>query len=221
MKKYKVGVFDSGMGGQSVAKYIELHIPDVEVIFASDPEHLPYGDKSMDKVHGFVTPILKKLEEQGCQAIVVACNTVTTNLIEKLRQEIQVPLIGLEPMVKQAAKLTKSNVIAVCATPATLSSERYKWLVDAFAEETKIIEPDCSNWTRMIETSEVDQDFIGGQIKDACDNGADVIVLGCTHYHWIEKEILEMAEGRAIVLQPEEPATRQLKKVLSELKSVD
>lgn len=216
-KKYKVGVFDSGLGGLSVARHIQTHLPNTEVLFMNDTDNVPYGDKPMDLVYGFVVPILKELEAQGCQAIVIACNTVTTNLIERLRQEMKVPLIGLEPMVKQAAHQTNSKIIAVCATPATLTSSRYQWLVDNYAKDISVIEPDCSKWSSMIESSEVDHDFISKQIKDICSQGADVIVLGCTHYHWIEGEILKAAEGRALVLQPEQPVTRQLVAVLDSL----
>lgn len=218
-QKFKIGVFDSGVGGLSIANYVETHVPNVDVTFVNDTNNVPYGDKPMDQVYRYALPILKKLEKAGCQIIVIACNTVTTNLIDDLRKEIKVPLIGLEPMVKAASQQSHSKIVAVCATPATLSSRRYEWLVDTFAKDVSILEPDCANWSRMIESSEVDHSFIKKQIKDVCDKGADVIVLGCTHYHWIEKEIKIAAEGRALVLQPEQSVTRRLTTVMDELKS--
>lgn len=214
----KVGVFDSGIGGMSIAKAIKEYMPQLEVVFRDDSAHLPYGDKPMDEVYGYVEPILRGMVEEGCKIIVIACNTVTTNLISRLREQISVPLVGVEPMVKPAAQQSKSGVIAVCATPGTLNSPRYKQLKELYAAGVQVIEPDCSNWTRMIESKTIDHDFIRKQIVDACNNGADVIVLGCTHYHWIEEEIKHAAQGRAVVLQPEQPVLRQLNQVIEQLR---
>ncbi len=216
-QRIKVGVFDSGIGGMSVAEAIQKYMPYLEVVFKDDSEHLPYGDKPVKEVYGYVLPILEGLVKEGCQVIVIACNTVTTNLITQLRQKLSVPLVGLEPMVKPAVEQSKSGIITVCATPATLKSERYGQLKDAYASGVEVIEPDCSNWTRMIESHQVDHEFIYSQIDDACNRGSDVIVLGCTHYHWIEDEIKRAAKGRAIVLQPEQAVLRRLSQVLEQL----
>lgn len=210
----KIGVFDSGIGGLSVATSIEKALPNVEVIFASDKEHMPYGDKSPRQVLGFVVPILQRLVEQGCQAIVIACNTVTTNHITALRSIIPVPLVGIEPMVKPAAQKTRSGVIAVCATPATLASKRYAWLKQTYAPTVRVLEPDCSDWAYMIEHNVVNEQRISAQINELCDQGADIIVLGCTHYHWIEGVIQGIASKRVVVIQPEQPVIRQLQRVL-------
>lgn len=210
----KVGVFDSGVGGKSVANAIEKAMPDIEVLFVNDVEHLPYGSKPPMEILGYVKPILKKLVDDGCEVIVVACNTVSTTLITELRELIKVPLIAVEPMVKPAAELTKSGVIAVCATPTTLASTRYTWLKETYAKAIKVVEPDCSDWTTMIESDQVDENKIASRINEAIDQKADVIVLGCTHYHWIEELIKQIANNRATVLQPEQPVIQQLKRVL-------
>ncbi len=212
----KIGVFDSGVGGLSVAHAIEKAVPEHQVIFVNDSQHVPYGTKNAQELLGYVVPILENLVEQGCSVIVIACNTVSTILIEELRKIIAVPLIAMEPMVKPAAEQTKSKIIAVCATPTTLKSKRYAWLKDTYANGVKIIEPDCSDWTRMIEDNKVDQEHIKKRIDAACDAGADVIVLGCTHYHWIEELINQISAGRAEVLQPELPVIAQLKRVLKQ-----
>lgn len=210
----KIGVFDSGIGGLSVAKAIEKALPHDEVIFVNDNKHVPYGNKSPDIVLGFVIPILKQLEEQGCAVIVIACNTVTTQHIEKLRAIISVPLVGIEPMIKPAAAKTKTGKIAVCATPATLHSKRYAWLKKTYASNVEVIEPDCSNWAYMIENNSLNEELLRAQIEAVCDQGADVIVLGCTHYHWIEEDLNQIVKERAIILQPEQPIIARLKKIL-------
>jgi glutamate racemase len=217
VNKPKIGVFDSGLGGLSVAKAIEKALPDYEVIFINDAVHVPYGTKDTETIYTYTRPILDQLIEQGCQLIVIACNTVTTNLIERLRQDYTVPLVGIEPMVKPAAENTKSKIIAVCATPRTLSSERYKWLKQTYAKGVKVLEPDCSDWANMIENSALDKEKIAATINNLCEAGADQIVLGCTHYHWIDNIITELASGRAKAIHPENAVVSQVKRVLEQL----
>jgi glutamate racemase len=210
----KIGVFDSGVGGLSVANAIQKALPDDEVTYVNDEAHVPYGNKTSAELLELVVPILQNLSDRGCSAIVIACNTVTTTLIQDLRARITIPLVGMEPMVKPAALATKSGVIAVCATPATLASERYQWLKNTYAASVTVLEPDCSDWASMIEQKHIDEQKIRSRIEDVLASGADQIVLGCTHYHWIEREIKAMATNRAEVIQPEQPVIRQLKCVL-------
>ena len=217
MSRVKIGVFDSGVGGLSVVKAISSELPEVEVIFKNDAEHVPYGDRDVEQIYQFTKPIIKDLIEQGCQIIVVACNTVTTNLIDRLRGDFKVPFVGMEPMIRPAAEMSRSGVIAVCATPRTLQSRRYAWLKENYANNVKVVEPDCSQWALMVETNQVDRQKISDIVEQVIGQQADVIVLGCTHYHWIEQEIKEHAAGRAAVLQPEIPVLEQLKSVLKQL----
>lgn len=210
----KIGVFDSGVGGQSVINAIKAQIPDVEIIYKDDKKHVPYGMRDIEEIHGFIKPIFQSFVDEGCQVIVVACNTVTTNLISRLRQEFPVPMVGMEPMVKPAAAATKTGVIAVCATPRTLQSERYRWLKEQFAKGVKVLEPDCSDWALMIETNRIDREKVAKIIEDSIKSGADQIVLGCTHYHWIEEVIEQIANERATVAQPEAAVVAQLKRRL-------
>lgn len=162
-------------------------------------------------------PIIQELVNEGCKVIVVACNTVTTTIIGKIRENISIPIIAIEPMVKPAALQTKSKKIAVCATPTTLASPRYKELKDEFAKDITVYEPDCSDWSKLIEDNQINEEIMEDRINDVIKKGADVIVLACTHYHWIEKEITETAKGKAIVLNPEEAIIRQLKTTLIRL----
>lgn len=210
----KIGVFDSGIGGLSVANAIEKALPEHQVLFVDDGKNVPYGTKSPEQLIELVVPLFKDMEARGCDVIVVACNTVTTTLIEDLRKISSVPLIGMEPMVKPAAEQTKSRTIAVCATPTTLASERYRWLKEKYAKGIKVLEPDCSDWSYMIEQNSVDEKKIEQITEDVCSGGADIIVLGCTHYHWIEELIRQKAGERARVLQPEQPVISQLLQVL-------
>jgi glutamate racemase len=211
----KIGVFDSGVGGLSVSNAIRKTLPGHEVVLREDKKHVPYGTRKSEEIFGFVVPIFQDLIDQDCQIIVVACNTVSTTLIKRLREKFSVPLIAVEPMVKPAAQLTKNKIIAVCATPATLKSERYAWLKRKYAKDLTVLEPDCSDWALMIEQRQIDQQRITGLIQEVLNDGADVIVLGCTHYHWIETEIKNLAAGRGEVIQPEAAIVRQLKRLLT------
>ena len=211
----KIGVFDSGIGGKSVANAIEKALPEADVLFVHDsPEHFPYATKSPDEIYGYVLPIFQNLVDQNCDAVVVACNTVSTTLITRLRGAFSVPFVALEPMVKPAAALTKSGVIAVCATPTTLGSERYAWLKQTYGTACTFLEPDCADWSYLIEHDQMSERRIREAIEPAIEQGADVIVLGCTHYHWIEQEIKAIAKNKAVVIQPETAVVAQVKRVL-------
>lgn len=210
-----IGVFDSGKGGLSVADAVRQAFPGDMVIFREDSANLPYGNKTPAQLLKIVVPILEQMTQQGCDVIVIACNTVTTTLIAQLRERLMVPLVGIEPMIKPAAEQTKSGVIAVCATPTTLASDRYNWLKSTYAKGITVYEPDCSDWAAMIQADAVDRQKVDGRIKEVLDAGADVIVLGCTHYHWIQEDIQQLAQGRAKVIQPEAAIIQQLQRVLS------
>lgn len=212
----KIGVFDSGIGGLSVANAIKKAYPGYQIEYLSDPANLPYGSKSPTELLRLVVPILQALAARA-DVIVIACNTLSTTIMPELVAAINLPLIGLVPMVKPAALATKSKIIAVCATPTTLASSRYQELKKAYTQDIKVLEPDCSDWASMIEHKKIDEQKIAARTSEVLIAGADVIVLGCTHYHWIEQLIKQLAAGRAQVLQPEQAIIRELGRVLDEL----
>lgn len=194
---------------------ISLALPEAEMVFATDPENFPYASKNPDEIWECILPIFEGLVAEKCDAIVVACNTVSTTLIGRIRERFSdTPFIALDPMIKPAAQLTESKVICVCATPATLASTRYNDLKDHYAKQIKVIQPDCSDWSRLIEENRMNEQKIAEDIEPALEAGADVIVLACTHYHWIEEEIKALAKNRAEVIQPEQAVLSQLMRVL-------
>ncbi len=212
-----IGVFDSGVGGQSVARAIQKAFPNDTIMLRDDSQHVPYGTRSPEEILTFVTPIFRAMVAAGCEVIVIACNTVSTTLYEPLQQLSPVPLIAMVPMVKPAAQLTHSKKIAVCATPTTLASPRYNELKRQYAQNLTVIEPDCSDWSLLIQNNKMNAEKIAADLQPALDFGADVIVLGCTHYHWIETEISELAGNKVRILQPEEAIISQLARVLARL----
>lgn len=213
----KLGIFDSGIGGEAVAESLKKEFPAAQIITVNDRENVPYGDKSPSDVIHLTTAAIQPLLDAGCDIIIIACNTATTIAIEHLR--IVFPgqkFIGLEPMVKPAAHLTKSRTIAICATPATLTSQRYTNLLKKYALHLDVIEPDCSQWAYWIENNSINRQHIESTINDVCARGADVIVLACTHYHWIKELIADIADGRAVVIEPSEAIARRVRQLLSE-----
>ena len=206
----RIGVFDSGIGGEAVAASLALSIPDAIITTVNDKAHVPYGDRDQQDIIRLTDTALQPL--LGNQdVIVIACNSATAAAIEWLRVTYPDQLfVGLEPMVKPAVELSRSGIIAVCATPATLSSHRYTVLKKRYLDRTICLEPNCQSWASMIETSAIDHSIIEIEIKDILESGADVIVLACTHYHWIRSLIEEIIDGRAIVLDPSEAIANRI-----------
>ena len=208
-------MFDSGSCGRSFIAPILERFPGAEVIYKEDVKNLPYGTKTPQELLTLTVPFFHDFEAEGCEAIVVACNTVTTNIIHELRSEVTIPLVGVEPMIKPAALLSKTGVIAVCATPRTLKSDRYAFLKQRYAPATQIVEPDCSNWASLIENNQTNELQLEKMIESLRQENVDVIVLGCTHYHWIEEELQHLAGPGMMVIQPIEPVLDQLARVLA------
>lgn len=211
----KLGVFDSGIGGEAVAAALRVTYPEATIITVNDRAHLPYGDKTPEEVTRLTDQAIQPLLAAHCDVIVLACNTATALAIETLRGCYpQQKFIGIEPMIKTAAALTKTGIVAVCATPATLASKRYRELIEQYGSRVKIIEPDCSTWAYMIEGSQINHQIIEQTITNVCDQGADVIILGCTHYHWIKEDISTLTQGRALVIEPSDAIGRRIQQLL-------
>jgi glutamate racemase len=212
----KIGVFDSGIGGKSVAEKLERLFPDAEILFVNDSKHVPYGSHRPSQIAKLTEEAIQPLIEAKCDAIVIACNTATTNAIGELRKNHpDMHFVGIEPMVKPAAKLTKTHVIGVLATPATLHSHRYRQLKLQWAPRTTVIEPDCRQWADMIERGESERIDIQSTVNELLRWNADVIVLGCTHYHWLKERIERAAGPHVKVLEPSDAIGARLDSLLS------
>ena len=211
----KLGVFDSGIGGKAMAASLAMAFPESTTLVVDDHKNVPYGSKTAEEIFLLTDAAIQPLLENECDVIVIACNSATMAAIDKLRAKYPDQIfVGLEPMVKPAALLTKTGVIAVCATPATLGSARYQWLKETYATGVNVLEPDCSTWAKMIQDGEIDREKIENNMRECLEKGADVIVLGCTHYHWIKNMVIEMVAGRATVLEPSEAIARRVRSVL-------
>lgn len=206
----KIGVFDSGIGGKIVAITLQQAFPNDVIQYVNDSAHMPYGTKTSAEIQALTLQAIFPLIHTGCQVIVVACNTATTNAIQLLRQTYPaIFFVGLEPMVKPAAAQTKTGVIGVCATPATLTSDGYQHLKDFWTKDIRVIEPDCSNWAELIEHGQAVNITLESTIRRLRDQQCDVIVLACTHYHWLYDQIRHLAPTITI-LEPTDAITRRI-----------
>jgi len=199
----KIGVFDSGIGGEAVAEELRGLFPDARILSVNDHIHVPYGGRTKEEIISLTSRAIQPLIDWQCDAIVIACNTATTNAIATLRHDFPAQkFIGLEPMVKPAARITKTKTIAVLATPATLTSERYAELKRQWASALHIIQPDCHDWASLIEAGRETEINVELVVSTLVENNVDVIVLACTHYHWLRARIQSAAGPLVTILEP-------------------
>lgn len=212
----KIGVFDSGIGGEAVAAALRQYFPDADVHTVNDTAHVPYGSKTPKQVVTYTIAAIQPLLLGHYDVIVLACNTATAHAIGPLRTQYpSQKFIGIEPMIKPAVSQTKTGTIAVFATPSTLASQRYQKLIKRYASTVSVLEPDCSDWASMIEQRRENELALSTVIDNVCSQNADVLVLGCTHYHWIKDSITEFARGRAVILEPSEAIGRRVAELLT------
>ena len=216
---YHIGVFDSGLGGHHVALKLKHELPKVNVTSLCDQENIPYGKKTPQELLACISPFIARFEDLKVDAIVIACNTCFINLEPQLRQLTKIPIIGFEPPLGEAAQKTKSRVIAVCATGATLKSRRWQSLKADQPADLKIIDIDCTDWVALIEANKIGPADLQPAIDEVVKNQADSLILGCTHYHWIEDKLCNLLPPgyRLSVYEPTQKVFKELKTVLSEL----
>lgn len=211
----RIGVFDSGIGGEAIAVSLRAGFVDAEILRVSDTAHMPYGGRSPAEILRLTTTAIRPLTEADCDVIVIACNTASATALTQLRLDFPDQLfIGLEPMIKPAARLSRSKVVAVCATPATLKSASYKRLKLLHGARLTFIEPDCSEWAALIEANEMNRERIDEVAQYCLQRNVDVVVLACTHYHWIKDEMIVALEGSAEVLEPSAAIVSRVRDVL-------
>ena len=210
----KIGVFDSGIGGSAVARQLATLIPDAEIISISDSEHIPYGSRPAEEIIELANVAIQPLIADECDVIVIACNTATTVAINELRERHpSMKFVGIEPMIKPAATHTKTKHITVLATPATLQSQRYSNLKSEWAQGITVDEPDCTSWAGLIEDGKAQDIPIEDTVRQAITAGSDVIVLGCTHYHWLKERAQTAAGNSAVILEPSDAISRRIKDI--------
>ncbi len=195
-------------------------MPNENIIYIADSFHAPYGEKSVDLIIERVNVIAGKLIDKGVKAIVIACNTATVNAIEQLRSQMDIPIIGVEPAIKPAAKQSASKKVAILATQATSKNQRFNDLVDLHHNGADVYIQPCPGLVEFIEQglqhSQACNTLLANYINPLVNKGIDTLVLGCTHYPFVQKQISAIAGEEVNIIETAAPVTLQLEKKLTE-----
>ncbi|MAW96390.1 MULTISPECIES: glutamate racemase [unclassified Leeuwenhoekiella] len=213
MSKQPIGFFDSGVGGTSIWKEVIHLLPHENSIYLSDSSNAPYGEKSADDILKLSVKNTKKLLKLNCKLIVVACNTATTNAIDYLRSNFEVPFIGIEPAIKPAALSSKSKAIGILATKGTLSSALFARTSSLYASDLNVIEVIGKGLVERIENGLINtpetRELLQSYLEPMISAKIDYLVLGCSHYPYLIPILREMLpdgvqiidSGRAVAVQ--------------------
>ncbi len=213
----KIGIFDTGRGGEFVAEVFRPLFPECSFAVVDDAAHAPYGSRDQDEIQALVVAAVQPLITQGCEIIIVACNTATTIAIAHLRRTFPaVSFVGFEPMTKVAASHTKSGAFMVLATPATLTSNRYQELKSTYAKNAKVIEPDCATWAHQIQAHQVNEVDLSEVASLVDRHDCDLVVLACTHYLALEARLQALLGDRVTILEPSDAVATRLRQLLTE-----
>lgn len=217
-KNGPIGIFDSGVGGTSIWKEIHNLLPLEHTIYLADSDNAPYGEKPKEEIIQLSVKNTEKLLDMGAKIIVVACNTATTNAIQKLRSTYSIPFIGIEPAIKPAALQTKAKCIGILATKGTLSSELFAKTSDLYSKEIRVIEVVGKGLVQEIEKGHQDSPLLEAMLVDILqpmlEAGIDRLVLGCSHYPYLIPALKKILPNHVKIIDSGMAVARQTKLVL-------
>ncbi len=215
-----IGVFDSGVGGLSILKAIRKQLPNENLLYIADSANAPYGDRDPAFISKRALEIADFLYHANAKAIVVACNTATVVAIDALRAAFTIPIVAVEPAIKPAAALTRSGVVAVLATSRTLASSSVAKLCERYGDGIKLMLQPCPGLVEQIERGQLASPqtltLLESYLEPVLAAGADTIVLGCTHYPFLEPQIRAIAGNSVTILDSAEAVARQLQRIISQ-----
>ena len=220
MEDQPIGIFDSGLGGLTVVKEVMDHLPHESIIYFGDTARVPYGNKSKQTVTKFSAQIIRFLQSKGVKAIIIACNTVSSNSIEDLRAMFpQIPIEGVvEPGVKMALEKTQTGRIGIIGTEATIRSNKYPSLIKEVHPEAQVFSQSCplfvplveDNWVHHPATRMIAKEYLTPLLN----KGIDTLILGCTHYPILAEVIQDVAGKDTILVNPAQEAAYKIEEVL-------
>lgn len=221
MASNTIGVFDSGVGGLSVARAIIAQLPGQPIIYVADQANAPYGQRDLAEIRQLAGGISDFLLAQGAGIIVVACNTASAAALRWLRgQRPDVPFVGMEPAVKPAVQRTRTRHIGVIATAATFQGELFASLLDRFATDVAVHTQVCPDLVPLVEAGELDSPrtraAVAGYLAPLLTAGIDELVLGCTHYPFLRPVIEATVGPRIEIIDPAPAVARQVGRVLAQ-----
>ncbi len=221
-RKYApIGVFDSGVGGLTVAREIMRQLPKERIIYFGDTARVPYGSKSRETITRYSRQIIHFLQTKGVKAIVVACNTASAFALETLRPELSIPIIGVvEPGARVAARTSKNGKIGVIGTEGTIGSQIYTTTIRSYAPGAEVIGKPCPLFVPLVEegwlkdpiTVEIARRYLDSFLK----SDIDTLIMGCTHYPLLRSTLRGILGDRVNLVNPAYETARCLKELLEE-----
>ena len=214
-----IAIFDSGVGGLSVLRHVCRLLPHEDILYFADQAHVPYGRRSAQEIQAFCHAITHFLREQKAKIIVVACNTATAAALAYLRQTFPTILIvGMEPAVKPATKQTRNGKVGVLATAVTFQSPHYADLMHRFAQNITVYEDPCVGLVDLIEAGKISapetHQLLQTVIAPMRAANIDTLVLGCTHYPFVQSLIEEVVGTAVTIIDPAPAVAKQTQRIL-------
>jgi glutamate racemase len=204
-----IGLFDSGVGGLSVAREIRRALPSEDLLYVADTAYCPYGDRPIEEVRSRALAVGRYVQDAGAKLLVAACNTASGAALEDLREALTIPVIGLEPAVKTAVARTRARRVGVMATSGTLRSDRFARLLRAYADGVQVLSQPCPGLADLIEEGHLEGEVLCARLEELTrplrEAGVDMVVLGCTHYLFVAPA-LESVLGPGVTLVDSAPA---------------
>ena len=217
-QKHPIGVFDSGVGGLSVLRHLQAQLPAEQFIYLADQGHVPYGSRSAQEIIQFSQGITQFFLQLKAKAIVIACNTASAAALSLLREQFDLPFVGMEPAVKPAAQQTQSGKVGILATGGTFASERYARLTNKYAKSVSVWEDPCVGLVPEIEAGRLDSPAVHHILQQALSPmlvaGVDTVVLGCTHYPFVLPVVQGIVGTAVSIIDPAPAVARQTGVVL-------
>lgn len=211
-----IGVFDSGVGGISVLRQLVRTLPQEDFLYYGDNLHAPYGTKPQADVLHYVRQVMSHLMAQQVKAVVIACNTATSVAAATLRQELSLPIIGMEPALKPAAEHRHGGQILILATPMTLRLPKFQALYARYGEGA--VPLPCPGLMELVEQQAFDQAgrYLAELFSPYDLHQVDAVVLGCTHYVFLRPCLQQLLPPQVLILDGNAGTARQLQRVLAQ-----
>lgn len=219
---HPIGVFDSGLGGLTVVSAIQKLLPDESIIYFGDTARVPYGNKSTDLIRGYSLEISDYLLNQNTKLLVVACNTASALALTTLKEQLDIPVIGvIEPGVRAALTATRNNRIGVIGTISTIQSNVYQKELRNQYEKISVFGQPCPLFVPLVEEGWVDDDITRRvakiYLKDLNAQDIDTLILGCTHYPLLKSVLQETVLPGTILVDSAEVVTEEIRSILNDL----
>ena len=215
-----IGVFDSGVGGLTVAREIMRNLPDERIVYFGDTARVPYGSKSQETVIRYSKQIVRFLQTQHVKAIVIACNTASALALDAIEGELEIPILGvLRPGAKVAAETTKNKRVGVIATESTIRSGMYGRYIKAHDPEITVYGKACPLFVPLVEEGwlkdPVTEEVARRYLKELLEKDIDSLILGCTHYPLIRSLMRKIVGDKVQLVNPAYETALELGRLLT------